>query len=262
MSEPRWQTRFEVKPNSWVYVPTETEAEYGREIHDALLAKWTAPANYFHLQLGGHLAALHYHQNHHIFAHLDVSNFFGSISKSRITRSLKGLVSYEAARLIAKRSTVPVSNDQSHSHCLPYGFVQSPILASICIQQSYLGTLLKNLSRNPGVRVSLYMDDILISSDDADLVHHAYDDIKIAAKKSKFQLSEMKESPPGEMVICFNIELSHQHLWISAPRLRSLALDYLSATNEFQQDGIRGYINSVNPEQLAEFDLLLVTLAG
>lgn len=257
MSEPRWQTKFEVKPTSWVYVPTREMDVLGKQIHALVLRHWQIPSNYYHLQPGGHLAALHHHINDHFFAHLDIKNFFGSISNSRITRSLKGFLSYETARRIAKVSTVPVSNGQPYSHCLPYGFVQSPILASVCLQQSHLGSQIASISKTDTIKVSLYMDDLLISGTNEEEVRIVFEMLKIAAEKSKFKLNDAKESCPATETVCFNIVLSHQSLMITDERLHEFALDYLATDHAPKHQGIEGYICSVNQAQLVPFRSLL-----
>ena len=257
MSGPRWQTKFEVKPASWVYVLTPDMDFLGKQIHALVLKHWRIPNNYYHLQPGGHLAALRHHINDHYFAHLDIRNFFGSISNSRITRSLKAFVGYERARKIAKISTVPVSNGQPHSHCLPYGFVQSPVLASVCLQQSHLGTQIASISKSNTIKISLYMDDLLISGTDEGEVKAAFETLKVAAEKSKFHLNIAKESAPATEIVCFNIALSHQCMMITDERLHDFAQDYLATDHPPIQQGIEGYIRTVNPEQLAAFRELL-----
>ncbi|WP_257292862.1 hypothetical protein [Endozoicomonas sp. ONNA1] len=87
------------------------------------------------------------HTSGQFFVHLDIRQFFSSINRSRITRSLKPRIGYERAREIAIASTVPAPNTDGSAYILPYGFVQSPILASICLRYSKLGTVLHELSK-------------------------------------------------------------------------------------------------------------------
>lgn len=257
MNGPRWTVKFEVKPGSWVYVPTKQVADYGRRIHDELLKRYRCPRYYFHLQSGGHLAALQHHVDDRFFAHLDIRNFFGSISRTRITRSLKDILSYPIARDVAKKSTVPVSNGQSYSHCLPYGFVQSPLLASICLHRSHLGTVIERLHQTGYVRISLYMDDLIVSGMNEFITKMAFELIKKAAPKSHFELNQTKEAKTQPLIECFNIRLSHRCLEITNNRLISLAEQYRASDNDFVHDGITGYIKSVNPAQLAVFSQLI-----
>ncbi|HHO2168287.1 reverse transcriptase domain-containing protein [Aeromonas caviae] len=250
MNEPRWTVKFEVKPGSWVYVPTKQTASYGRQVHTELLKRYSCPKYYFHLQSGGHLAALHHHINDHYFAHLDIKNFFGSISRTRVTRSLKDILSYKMARDVAKKSTVPVSNGQSYSHCLPYGFVQSPLLASICLHRSHFGKVIEKLHQTGYVRISLYMDDLIVSGMNEAITKMAFELLKKSASKSHFELNAAKEAKQQLQIECFNIHLSHRSLEITYNRLISFAEQYRASDNEFVHDGIIGYIKSVNPAQL------------
>lgn len=253
MNGPRWTIKFEAKPGSWVYVPTKQVADYGRRVHDELLTRYRCPRYYFHLQSGGHLAALQHHVDDHFFAHLDIKNFFGSISRTRITRSLKDILSYPIARDIAKKSTVPVSNGQGYSHCLPYGFVQSPLLASICLHRSHLGTVIERLHQTGYVRISLYMDDLIVSGMNKSITKTAFELIKKAASKSHFELNSMKEKKPQPVIECFNIYLSHKKLEITSHRLISFAEQYLASDSELVRAGIVGYIKSINQYQLSTF---------
>lgn len=45
------------------------------------------------------------------------------------------------------------------TYILPFGFVQLPIISSLCLFNSSLG----NYLHNSGINVSVYMDDIIIS---------------------------------------------------------------------------------------------------
>lgn len=257
MNGPRWTVKFEVKPGSWVYVPTKQVADYGRGVHDELLKRYRCPRYYFHLQSGGHLAALQHHVDDHFFAHLDIKNFFGSISRTRITRSLKDILSYPIARDVAKNSTVPVSNGQSYSHCLPYGFVQSPLLASICLHRSHLGQVIEKLHQTGYIRISLYMDDLIVSGMNKAITQAAFELLKKSAKKSHFELNSTKEAKPQSQIECYNIYLSYGSLEITLSRLISFSEQYRASDSKFVHDGIIGYIKSVNTAQLAVFSQLI-----
>ncbi|HHQ4467759.1 TPA: reverse transcriptase domain-containing protein [Aeromonas veronii] len=258
MNEPRWQLKFEVKPGSWVYVPTIEIAKQGRKLHQGLWSKYQKiiPKNYFHLRLGGHLSALHHHLDDHFFCHLDISNFFGSISRTRITRALKDKLGYDIARNIAKLSTVPVSNNQPFSHCLPYGFIQSPIIASICLAQSHLGESIIKIENKCDVRISLYMDDLIVSGKDLTKTITAFETLKVSAHRSHFTLNEKKECTPNTLIECFNIRLSHQHISLTKDRMHQFVLQHVQG-NEHVQDGILSYIQSVNPMQIPIFEKML-----
>ena len=62
-----------------------------------------------------------------------------------------------------KESTVVWPNHTPKAYILPYGFVQSVIIASFCLHKSALGRYLNKLGGS-GFKVSVYMDDIIVST--------------------------------------------------------------------------------------------------
>lgn len=247
MFSKRWDNKFLLKKDLWVYVPSDEMYAFGKKIHTTLSMRWKKPANYYHLLAGGHVAALKYHQSDSYFAKFDIKNFFNSISKTRITRSIKSLVGYSAAREIATVSTVPVSNQQSFSHCLPYGFVQSPILASICLRDSYLGRLIERKCNS--CKISVYMDDIVISGNSESDVDALLNELLSAASKSHFEVNPSKVRLTSHTLESFNIELSPQTLNITADRLDAFKQEILNTENQAKIDAIIGYVKTVNISQ-------------
>jgi hypothetical protein len=75
-SYPRWHHKYELKPGVWVFEPTEETVLIGNEIKRAVETKWIIPYNYYHLNLGGHVAALNLHKSDTFFVHLDIKEFF------------------------------------------------------------------------------------------------------------------------------------------------------------------------------------------
>lgn len=248
--KPRWSSKFEVKKGSWVFVPTEEAISYGKAIKLELESHWTPPSYYYHLRDGGHVKALSLHKSNQFYIHLDISNFFGCINKSRVTRCLKGIYPYSKAREIAVESTVknPSSSEQS-DFVLPFGFVQSPILASLCLQKSKLGKYLSSLNKIEGVSVSVYMDDVVISSDDMDFLQNVMEEIKPIADRSKFTLNEEKEEGPSSQITAFNIELSNGVLKLTERRLKEFIRSYRDSESFDVISGIVGYVETVNKNQ-------------
>jgi len=243
---PQWASRFELKPDTWVFVPTQASMKMGREIKRTIQARWDAPPNYYHLLAGGHVEALRIHADNTWFIHLDIKNFFGSINRSRITRSLKNLFGYSHAREIANLSTVIHPN--FGGFILPFGFVQSPIIASICLHKSALGRCLSLLQKS-GTRVSVYVDDLIISSDTLEVAVEALTAIKHSAERSGFELNHEKEEGPAPKITAFNLDLSKNRLAVEPNRLKEFSEAFLGATSEHQQRGIIGYVESVNSDQ-------------
>lgn len=243
----KWTSKFELKPNTWVFVPTSDSIKIGKEIKSAIEQQWTLPDNYYHLHAGGHLRALNSHLANLFFAHLDIKDFFGSINKSRVTRCLKGLFSYETAREMASESVVVHPTDKKL--ILPFGFVQSPILASLCLASSALGKCLHDISQKHDVNVSVYVDDIILSSRDEKQLQEAVCAVRVAAERSKFVLNAKKEEGPSAQITAFNIELSNASLAVEPRRLANFIASYRSAVSESKRRGIFGYVNAVNTAQ-------------
>lgn len=244
-----WSNRFEIKKDRWVYNPTIESRAFGKQILKHLNKSWKKPDYYYHLRDGGHIEALKIHLESQFFATIDISDFFGYISRSRITRSLKSILSYDVARKIAKISTVKAMDYYPHSHHLPYGFVQSPLLASICLFDSTLGKLLDTINKNNSAKVSVYMDDIVISSNDKNLLISLFDDIHVAAKKSNFLLNPTKTKLVAQQTEAFNIILSHRMMKLEYNRFVDFQQAYALSDSEYVRNGIGSYVGSINKQQ-------------
>jgi hypothetical protein len=245
---PTWESKFELKQGTWVFVPTEESVKDGKAIKLAVNKCWRPPRNYFHLRAGGHVKALESHLNNSVFVHLDIQNFFGSINKTRVTRCLKGLFSYEDARAIANKSTV--IHPEEKNLILPFGFVQSPILASLCLANSALGRCFHGLSKKyAGLIASVYVDDIILSCNNEATLEEATAELKQCAERSRFKLNPKKEEGPAAKITAFNIALSNLSLEIEPERYMEFVAAFGESDNLSQRKGIRSYVNSVNPVQ-------------
>lgn len=247
---PIWSHKYELKPGLWIFKPTESCETRGKEIKRALEEKWTPPCYFFHLLPGGHVAALYTHQPNQFFVHLDISKFFNSINRSRVTRSLKHFFNYRTSRAYTLDSTVRHPNKSTPTYMLPYGFVQSPILASLSLRYSTLGIKLDKLSKAPHIQLSVYMDDIIISGNSLSNLKNIIDEVKESADRSGFKLNDAKEEGPAPTITAFNINLSTSKLNIEASRFREFQQHYRSTSNPRVQKGIKTYITSVNTDQL------------
>lgn len=255
-SHERWNSKFQIKEDVWVFVPTEETIVAGLQIKKLIEDYWSPPEHYYHLQKGGHVRALQKHIKHKFFIHLDIQNFFGQINKSRVTRSLKEHLSYEKAREISVESTVRLPISTEIKFILPFGFVQSPIIASVCLNKSALGRYLSRLEHRKGFAVSVYMDDILVSGNDAENLKIELAKIELVANRSGFPLNTKKQEGPDVCVTAFNIQLSQGLLEIIPSKFQEFATTYLNSENENQRAGILNYIFSINHVQA---DLLLHT---
>lgn len=245
---PKWSSKFELKPGKWVFVPTADSVAEGKKIKKAIEMCWTPPSYYFHLRAGGHVEALRSHLAHENFLRIDIKDFFGSINRTRITRCLKSKFSYSIARAYANASTVPDPVDTKRI-IIPFGFVQSQIVAAVCLAESALGIYLDKLMLNPAVVLTVYVDDIIVSTSDAVLLEQVLQDIQEAAKKARFVLNADKQDGPGAGITAFNILLAKGSMEVEADRLNKFKEALMAATGENQRKGIKSYVTSVNAAQ-------------
>lgn len=243
----KWTHCYQLKPGRWVFAPTDEARATGQRIKRAVEARWKPPRFYFHLREGGHVAAVHSHIPSKFFLRADIDDFFGRVSRSRITRCLKSWFSYADAREMASESVV--KRPGLEGFVLPYGFVQSPVLASLALEKSKLGTLLHKLNSRGDLRVSVYVDDLIISGDDEVILGEVLEKLIEVAAKARFPVSVGKREGPAEEITAFNIRVSHADLRITDEKMVELRLNYQSTTSEYSKAGILGYVNSVNPAQ-------------
>lgn len=210
---------------------------------------WKPPSYYYHLRRGGHVAALRRHTKHRYFLKADIANFFGSISRSRLSRTLKAYLGHAKALSVATASTV--KNPQNPTRTiLPYGFVQSPVLASLVLHKSGLGSFLDDLHRGRKLTVTVYVDDIIISGDDLDDLSAVGDALRLQMAKSRFAQASNKSQGPAAAISAFNIELvAGEALAIAEGRLLEFKALVASSGSEQQIAGLKGYVGSVNAEQ-------------
>jgi hypothetical protein len=244
----RWIHKFQIKNNVWVFVPNNESRLYGNKIKSNIDKKWKKPSYYYHFRDGGHVAALKSHINNTFFIHADIQNFFGAINKSRVTRNLKSFFGYKIAREIAEKSTVQCPHSNVKEYVLPFGFVQSPILASFCLHKSRLGVYLDKLYESGDFKVSVYMDDIIISGKNLEYLKEILVELNRISDHSGFQLNQ-KKTQVSSNITPFNIELSHKVLKISTDRMTEFILHYTSG-GKYRRIGILCYISTINKKQL------------
>lgn len=250
LNSPQWSHKFELKPGSWVFVPNDETLKRGKIIKDDIESKWKSPHYYSHLKAGGHVAALKEHIGSTYFMRADIKQFFNSINRTRITRELKKLYkNYDTARPIACESVVIRPNVPNKQFILPFGFVQSSIIASLCLYESSLGQYLNRIKSNK-FRVTVYVDDIIISTSlPIEKASAAFKLLRKKAEKSGFYLNPDKTKGPVEEITAFNINLNQTGMTITDKRIAEFK-DCLS-TNSSRNvvNGILGYVNTVNPDQ-------------
>lgn len=250
-NSPRWKHKFEIKPSVWVFVPNDQTISTGRNIKKNIEEKWKPPKNYYNHQKGGHLAAIRKHKENDLFFKADLKGFFNRINKSRVTRSLKRYFSYEESRRIACLSTVVLPNSNPKTYILPYGFVQSPIIASLCLYSSRLGKLIRKIEKDPDLKVSIYVDDIIVSctAKNMDKLESTFIDFKDAAERSAFPLNNKKTIEPSSRIESFNINLEHSSTSITDTRMAQFIEQYTVSENANSKRSIKNYIKQVNLSQ-------------
>lgn len=248
---PKWSSKFELKPGKWVFIPTPESVTTGIRIKRAIEKCWRPPPYYFHLRGGGHVEALRSHIGHDIFLRVDIQDFFGSINRTRVTRCLKDKFGYNIARAYANASTVP-DPDVAKRIFIPFGFVQSQILASVCLAESALGRYLEKLHRNSLIALSVYVDDIIVSTSDAVLCDQVLQEIEDAATKSHFVLNASKQEGPAAAINAFNIVLEKGSMSVDAERYQRFQKALTEASSEYQRRGITSYVASINVAQGVE----------
>lgn len=250
-SRDRWRSKFQIKEGTWVFVPTDETIAKGYRIKKRIENVWDSPDIFYHLKKGGHVKALQHHLGNKYFLRLDIKDFFGHINRSRITRSLKNHLSYTEAREIAMESSVRLPGSSDSKYILPFGFVQSPIIASLCFSKSAFFGKLSSLCKD-GFALSVYVDDIILSHNDCDKLNKQMSSLKDASERSGFPLNDKKQEGPGECITAFNVFLKQGEMRIIPEKLDEFRNVYQNSENECQRAGIESYVNSINSSQ-AEF---------
>jgi hypothetical protein len=132
-------------------------------------------------------------------------------------------------------STASIQTPSGQVFALPFGFPQSTILASLCLSKSRLRKTLEKINSMPNMRVSVYVDDIIISCNEleASLAHFA--EVKKAACSSAFTLNTAKLEGPAQVINAFNIALTSTSLHIQDWRLQELKKLYDSSDSGNQK---------------------------
>jgi hypothetical protein len=236
-------------PNGkWAYIQEPEFADSAKATIRRLRRVWTPPEYFYHLRAGGHVAALRVHLGNEWFGKIDLSRFFHNVGRNRISRCLKKLgFSFHEADEFAVASTVRI-NHRKRQFALPFGFVQSPLLASIALDSSALGNSFRELDRE-GITVAVYVDDFIISADSADAVAKSLSDLRRAANSSNFPINENKSQGPTTSVLSFNVELTPTEMRITNDRFEEMSRAVLTNGAGPVSDGILGYIRSISNEQ-------------
>lgn len=243
----RYRGRFELGHGSgkYVYVQTEKYKDFGRKLISKVRAKWTPPPYFFHLAKGGHVEAARLHIDSSYFAHLDLKKFFNSCRRSRVVRALKSIG-------FKQRQALEYSSDSlvrlGGERVIPYGFSQSPILASICLHHSALGNALASLHEE-GEKVSVYVDDIVVSGDAEAEVEDLVDRLIKSAEQARFALAHDKVTGTQPEITPFNLVLANDKLELSAKQYAEFKARVAEDPSSAVALGTIRYAEFVNPSQ-------------
>lgn len=250
--------RFTLPNGVTVCIPSERGSERGEQIVGAVRQRWKPKGNYFHLLEGGHVEAARRHSRSRVIAKLDLAGFYHQVSRTKVHRGLKQVgISQGEAWEAACDSTVE-RHIGSRSFSLPFGFVQSPLLASVVLDGSALGRKIAAL--NNVCLVSAYVDDIIVSSDDPDAVNQALAELRLASEQSGFTINEGKSDGPGAVITAFNIHIGNGRMEITDARMQIFRDDIRSGNDE-QIAGILSYVRTVNEVQFQKLSALAEYLA-
>ncbi|WP_353402650.1 reverse transcriptase domain-containing protein [Pseudophaeobacter arcticus] len=198
-----------------VFAPSALGRRIGEDVKDRVARAYAFEDFYFHLRKGGHVAGLHSHRSHRYFCKVDIENFFYSVARNRVVRTLRA-IGIPRASHYGKWSCVK-NPFKEPSYALPYGFVQSPILSSLVLSKSALGSALSKMSRH--VNIAVYVDDISLSSNDLATLRNCYEELLATFDTASFSPNKGKCVAPIEKLSVFNCELSHNRTLVEPERI-------------------------------------------
>lgn len=231
----RYQYQLKGKP---VFAPSVLGRRIGEDVKQRVENALVFDPFYYHLRDGGHVAALHSHRPNSHFAKIDLSRFFYTVGRNKVVRALRE-VGVERHEHYGKWSTVRNPYEEPR-YALPYGFVQSPILASLVLARSSLGTLLRELAQQ--VTISVYVDDISLSSTSVEALTHAYARLVEGVPAAGFVLNEAKSQPPAAVMEVFNCHLERDRAKVREGRVEQFYAGPRSAESVL---GFQRYMASV-----------------
>lgn len=221
-----------------VFVPSDLGRRIGEHVKQRVEDAVVFDPFYYHLRDGGHVAALHSHRPNSYFAKIDLSRFFYTIGRNQVVRALRE-IGVERAEQYGKWSTVRNPYEEPR-YSLPYGFVQSPILASLVLARSSLGTLLRELAQQ--VTISIYVDDISVSSTSVEAVTHAYARLVEGVPAAGFIVNDAKSRPPAAAMEVFNCDLERDRVKVREGRVEQF---YAEPRSTESVRGFHRYLASV-----------------
>jgi hypothetical protein len=243
-----FSTKFDIAPGKTVYVPTSAGRKRGKDICRSVLRRWRPNRVFFHLKRsGGHLTALRIHLGNSEFAARDLKGFYGSVTRTKIARSLRTIGFGHREALDIASDSVVVSEGRKF---LPYGFVQSNLLATLALETSLLGKTLTSAASH-SVRASVYVDDMIVSATTRGAIDNFMCVVDEAAAACGFEFNTEKSADSGAKIRSFNIDLSAAEMRIADGRMELLR-EKCATGNAAVIGGVIKYVSAVNRQQVAD----------
>lgn len=253
MAGHNYEKRFELKPGKFVYIQRTDALIRGRAAIKQITKRYKPHRIFFHFKRqGGHIAALRMHQGSAFFSRFDITNFFGQVTRTKVYRVLREIGFPKARAFNIAVDGVVVEGGKK---VVPYGFCQSPILATLVLEKSHLGVHLRQLS-DAGFLVSVYMDDILISCDDQAALSEASEAVVSAAGTAGFPFSDEKLAVAVNGVDSFNCHITAAEITILEDRMQQFVNDYMAASDAGKA-AIEKYVEAVSKKEIGRFRALL-----
>ncbi|GAW36020.1 reverse transcriptase [Roseovarius sp. A-2] len=245
--------KIDLGNGKWAYVQEKHLIPHARRMTNLIIERARFPKFYFHFHSGGHVMASKLHSENSFFSHIDLERFFYHVSKNKIVRSMKKVgFGFREAEGFAVVSTVR----SEKGFTLPFGFVQSPALAALVLDQSQLGKTLREIA--PNVQTTLYGDDILLSSKNEKTLREASDNVLLACQKANFPTNQEKTKVVQTKITAFNINISRNCLEITEERMNDFYVNIRHLGNCPTTQGILGYVSRVNQRQAEDLQKLLL----
>jgi hypothetical protein len=201
----------------WIYKPKPGCDRRGQQVIDFIERRVVFPEYFYHFRSGGHVAALHQHLKNKFFFKIDIQNFFYSIARNRVHRALasRGM---RGAPTFAVWSTVRSPYPTGPKFVLPIGFRQSPHIASLVLMHSPVVAAIE-AEMAKGVQISVYLDDIVGSSENEETLRAAYESIKTACIAANLTPNPEKLVEPQSELIVFNCDLTNGSAEVTDERI-------------------------------------------
>lgn len=231
----------------FIYAPNRACDRRAEQVVDFIERRVEFPEHFYHFKSGGHVAALHDHLDNGFFFKIDIQNFFYSIARNRVHRALASW-GMKGAPTFARWSTVRSPYETGPRYVLPIGFKQSPHVASLVLMQSPVATAIDE-AKSLGVTMSVYLDDIIGSHDDAALLTTAYERVRQACIEANLVPNADKLVAPTQAMVAFNCNLTKGMVSVTDARIAKFYAEYPSPASRISFEAYVDRVASANGGQ-------------